>query len=122
MFLRVGSQKEPSQIKIEEKPNYGKIWIDKKDFSILRIRIEQESLAGYNDFEKEIKKIKIKPTITIIHDYKVEKNGLMFPSKTTFREEYTGTGLGRSRRSELSITYNNYRFFIVETEVKYKSA
>lgn len=109
------------KIKIEKKPNYGKIWIDKKDFSILRIRIEQESLAGYDDFEKEAKKIKVKPIITIIHDYEVEKNGLMFPSKTTFREEYTGRGMGRSRRSELSIIYDKYRFFIVETEVKYKS-
>jgi RNA polymerase sigma factor (sigma-70 family) len=110
------------KIKTEEKPSYNKIWIDKKDFSILRIRIEQESLAGYDDFEKEAKKIKVKPILTIIHDYEVEKNGLMFPSKTTFREEYTGRGIDRSRRSELSITYGKYRFFIVETEVKYKSA
>lgn len=32
--------------KTEEGPNYGKLWVDKEDFSILEIEMEQESLEG----------------------------------------------------------------------------
>lgn len=105
--------------KIEEKPNYGKIWIAKEDFSIIRIEIEQESLAGFEKIKEEIKKRKIKPIITVTHDYGIKKDGIRFPSKTTFMEDYFGTYMGRSKRSRMFITYDNYRFFTVDVEVKY---
>lgn len=108
--------------KIEDKPNYGKIWVDTEDFSILKIEIKQESLAGYEKLKEELKDIKkmgIKPVITIIHEYGIEKNGIRFPSKTTFKEDYVGVNIRRAKKSRLTVTYDDYKFFTVETEVKY---
>ena len=39
--------------KMEDKPNYGKLWVDKENFSVLKSEISQESLAGYEDLEKK---------------------------------------------------------------------
>jgi len=104
---------------MEGKPNYGKIWVDKEDFSIIRIEIEQESLAGYEELKKAIEKRKIRPIITVTHDYAIKKNGIRFPSKTTFKEDYFGLYAGRLKKSRILITYDDYRFFTVEVEVKY---
>ncbi|MDH5203450.1 MAG: hypothetical protein OEW69_09350, partial [Nitrospirota bacterium] len=107
---------KPKQ-KIKDKPNYGKIWVDKEDFSIIRIEIEQESLAGFEQVEEE-RRGSAKPVITVTHDYAIIKNGLRFPSQTTFKEEYDA-GMGSLIKSRIHITYDNYRFFTVEVEVKY---
>ena len=105
----------------EGKLNYGKVWVDKKDFSVLQIEIEQQSLAGFEILEQEIKKKNITPFFTTTHLYFIEKNGIRFPSKTVFEEKYKYKG-GRRRRfkaSETIITYDKYRFFIVDVNVKY---
>jgi len=107
------------KMNVEGKPNYGKIWVDKKDFSIIRIEIEQESLAGYEGLKKAIEKRKIRPIITVTHDYCIKKEGIRFPSKTTFKEDYFGLYAGRLKKSRMLITYDNYRFFTVEVKVKY---
>ena len=104
---------------IAGKPNYGKIWVDKEDFSIVRIEIEQESLAGFQEMIKESEKRGVKPIITVIHDYNVKKNGLRFPSQITFTEEYEHGSMGTLPKSRLLVTYDNYRFFTVEVEVKH---
>lgn len=106
--------------KIAGKPNYGKIWVDKEDFSILRIEVEQESLAGFEELKKESEKKGIKPVITVTHDYEIKKDGIRFPSKITFKEDYVGVKIRRrSKKSRMFVTYDKYRFFTVETEVKY---
>ncbi len=106
--------------KIEENPNFGKVWIDKEDFSVLKIEIKQESLAGFEKIEQESEKQKIRPVITTTHDYFIEKNGIRFPSKTVCEELYIAKMRRiRTKISETRIKYDNYRFFIVETEVKY---
>lgn len=102
---------------MEGKPNYGKLWIDKEDFSVLKIEIAQESLAGYEDFIKKIKKQGFQPIFTTTHYYGVEKKGIRFPSKTVFREVYRPL---RGIISKTVIEYSNYRFFTVEYEVKHE--
>lgn len=109
---------KPKQ-EITGKPNYGKIWVDKEDFSIVRIEIEQESLAGYPELQKESEKRRVDPIITVTHDYNIMKNGLRFPSKITFKEEYDRGALGNLTKCRLFVTYDNYRFFTVEVEVKH---
>lgn len=109
---------KPKQ-KIEGKPNYGKMWIDKNDFSIIRIEIEQESLAGFEKVDEERKSRETKPIITVTHDYAIKKDGLRFPSQTTFKEEYDFKAMGSLLKSRMLITYSNYRFFTVEVEVKH---
>jgi len=105
---------------IQGNPNFGKVWVDKEDFSVLRIEIEQESLAGFEKIEKESKEQQISPIITTTHDYFIEKNGIRFPSKTVCEELYIARMRRmRTRLSETIITYDNYRFFTVETKIKY---
>jgi hypothetical protein len=104
---------------IENKPNYGKIWVDKEDSSILRIDVEQESLPGFEKIRQEAEKEKLTPHFKTTHIYGVEKNGLRFPSRTVFEEEYSRVKAGKFKVSKTTIRYENYRFFTVDTEVKY---
>jgi hypothetical protein len=113
----------------EKNSNYGRIWVDKEISQILRIDVAQESLVGYKD-----PKVKgINHVITVTHYYDVEKNGLMFPSKTVFEENYTPdkvqVGLWSNytntvqkktlQRTKLEIEYSDYKFFTVDVDVKY---
>ncbi|GAH58598.1 unnamed protein product, partial [marine sediment metagenome] len=111
--------------KREDKPNYGKLWIDKEDFSILKIEIEQESLAGFESISERLKEREIKPLISTIHYYGIEKEGLRFPSKTVFKEDYRYPRryrvLGRAVKSWIKIEYDEYRFFTIDVKVKYES-
>ena len=69
---------------LEDNLNYGKIWIDKTDFSILKIEIDQESLAGFNEeLKRAIKNKQIRPVLSTTHQYFIEKNGIRFPSTLT---------------------------------------
>jgi hypothetical protein len=104
--------------KMDDKPNYGKLWVDKENFSVLKSEISQESLAGYEDFKKKAKSLRIRPILKTTHYYEVEKKGIRFPSKTVFVEFYI-RGTKRRERSRTIIEYDNYRFFIVDYEVKY---
>lgn len=105
--------------KSKESPNYGKLWVDKEDFSILKIEMEQESLAGFEDFKKESITLGIVPTFATIHYYGIEKNGIRFPSKTSFQEDYKGFGGISFKRSKTEIKFSRYKFFTVDVEVKY---
>jgi hypothetical protein len=113
----------------ERNSNYGRIWVDKRNFQILRIDVAQESLVGYKD-----PKVKgINHIIAVTHYYDVEKNGLMFPSKTVFEENYTPdkvqVGLWSNytntvqkktiQWTKLEIDYTDYKFFTVDVDIEY---
>jgi hypothetical protein len=111
-----------------ENPNFGKIWVDKEDFSILKIEVAQESLAGI----KGVKDKRISHVVKDVHEYGVIKNGIRFPSRTIFEESYkinkvrdtypdysfkpTKMGL---RWGKTVITYKDYKFFTVDVDVKF---
>jgi len=100
-------------------PVYGKVWVDTKDASILKMSIEAESLAGYERISADYESRGIKPMISIEIDYGFEKNGLRFPSRITLKEAYSDTKEGQAKMSEMRVDYNKYKFFKVGTEVKY---
>ncbi len=99
---------------------YGKIWIRKKDFAILKIEWEQESLENFEVFEKIADVLNATPKITFISEFGFEKNKIRFPNKYSVREIYI-LRLGNKRFifSQTTVNYNNYEFFIVDTKVKY---
>jgi hypothetical protein len=107
------------RVKIEKKPNYGRVWVDKNDFSILKIEIEEESLVGFESFKEIRKRQNIKPIITVTHYYGIEKNGIRFPSQTVFEESYVIPKMGKFKNSKTTFSYDNYRFFTVDVEIKY---
>lgn len=100
---------------------YGKVWIQKKNGNILKIRWEQKSLQNFKKVEKIGEKLKAEPKINLVSIYDYEKKGIRFPSRYLVEEKY------RDRRnntlmffSSLKVTYKNYKFFTVKTEVKYE--
>ena len=98
---------------------YGKIWIRKKDFAILKIEWEQESLENFEEIEKIAAGMNATPLITFISEYGFEKNKIRFPNKYSVEEIYISRRGSRFLRSETTVVYDNYKFFIVDTKVKY---
>ena len=97
---------------------FGKIWVRKSDFSILRIDWNQTSIENYEILEDVAKKEKIKPRIILIAEYAFEKNGIRFPSRYAIEESYISPAR-RFIASKNTVIYEEYKFFTVETETKY---
>ncbi len=107
---------------LENNALYGKIWIRKKDFAILKIEWEQESMENFEEIEKIAEAIKATPLITFISEFGFEKNKIRFPNKYSVEEIYIPRpGRRRILKSEITVVYDNYKFFIVDTKVKYGS-
>lgn len=102
---------------------YGKIWVKENDFSILKIEWNQKSIQGYDLIEEVARMFDANPLIKFHSEYAFEKNGIRFPSKYSITETYTRrTGGGNFTRSKNTVVYKEYKFFTVETEVKYQKS
>jgi hypothetical protein len=99
---------------------YGKVWVRAKDFAVLKIEWDQRSLGNYEKVLQMAKSIgpQAEPRISIVGYYGVEKNGIRFLDRLTLYEDYESGG-GLFRASETTVLYKDYRFFMVETEVRY---
>jgi hypothetical protein len=99
---------------------YGKAWVRKKDFAILKIEWDQRCLGNYDQVLAMARTIghQAEPRLSVSCTYGVEKNGIRFPDRMSIREEYWSPR-GTFRVSETTVSYDDYKFFIVETEVKY---
>lgn len=98
---------------------YGKVWIREGDFSIMKIEWEPESLKNYEVIEEIAKKLNAEPEIKLFSEYAFEKNGIRFPSRYLITEGYNQKRGIRFDRSKTTVTYKDYKFFTVKTEVKY---
>jgi hypothetical protein len=98
---------------------YGKIWVKKDDFSILRIEWSPKVIRDFKNIEELAEKYGAESCITIISEYKYEKKGIRFPSRFFVEEAYIDRNGRIFIRSETDIIYKDYKFFIVETEIKY---
>ena len=99
---------------------FGKIWVRKNDFSILKIEWNQKSMRNFEKIEEVAKELGAEPHITFISEYTFEKNGIRFPSKYFVKEEYSRPYRRKFKRSETTVTYRDYKYFTVETDVLYK--
>jgi len=100
---------------------YGKMWIRKKDFAILKIEWNQESLENFEEIEKIAEELEAKPRITFISEYGFEKNKIRFPNKYSVEESYIPRFEVEKKLiwSQTTVNYDNYKFFTVDTKVKY---
>ncbi len=103
----------------EENYNYGKVWVDEKDFSILKIEYDPQSIKNYEDELLlspigDLRKI-VNWTVT----YGFEKKGVRFPSQQLVQEFYVNNEGRKVLIEEISFNYEDYKFFIVEVEVIY---
>jgi outer membrane lipoprotein-sorting protein len=100
---------------------YGKIWIKEEDGSVLKIVWDQRSLGNFPSVEEWAKIHDAEPQITAYSEYGFEKNGLRFPSRSYTENAYIEKDKRKFVNAEISILYKNYKFFTVETEIKYDS-
>jgi hypothetical protein len=99
---------------------YGRIWIRKSDFAILKIEWDYRSISSPHIIEKRAKNFKAEPHITLISEFDIEKNGIRFPNRFIFEEVYIKGQKKKIVKSETTIIYKDYRFFTVEVEIKHK--
>ena len=103
----------------EENENYGRVWVDNKNFSILKIEYDPRSIKDYEDelILSPIGDLKKKVVWTV--NFGIEKKGVRFPSNQHVQEYYV-TNEGKTVLvEEVTFHYVDYKFFIVEVEVKY---
>jgi outer membrane lipoprotein-sorting protein len=98
---------------------YGKIWIREKDGSVLKIVWDQKSIGNFQSVAEWAAIHEAEPQITAFSEYGLEKNGLRFPSRNYTENAYIKKDGQKFVNAEINILYRNYRFFTVETEIKY---
>jgi hypothetical protein len=99
---------------------FGTIWLRKKDAGILKIEWNPASINNYQGVEETAKRLNMTPGLLVISEYAYEKNGIRFPSRYTLKEIYSQGKSGRRfERSEIDVVYDQYKFFRVETDVKF---
>jgi hypothetical protein len=99
---------------------FGRIWVKKEDASILKIEWNQKSMGNFKKIEELAAKLNSDPLIVSASEYMIEKNGIRFPSRYFVKESYINPSRGKLTLSETTVTYSDYKFFTVETEVMIK--
>lgn len=100
--------------------NFGKIWVDENDYSILKIAWDPRSVQFFKE-EVSSPDGKLRRDLTWVVTYNTEKNGIKFPSKQIIEEVYVTATDKRYPKCLVDITYKNYKFFTVEIMVEYES-
>ena len=103
---------------------YGQAWIDKEEGSILKVEWEGTSLGNYMALEQVAEVLSAEPKITLVSEYRFVKNGIRFPSLYSIKEDYNRKSYPTAssrliEKSRVYVEYTDYKFFIVETEVKH---
>jgi len=94
-----------------------KIWIDEKTFQIRKAEIEGVPIDGYEDILNDCAILNIKPDFVIAHEYRTEKSGILFPSRSKIHAAYPGVDYqGPVTKNEIDLRYEKYRFFTVDTD------
>jgi VWFA-related protein len=97
---------------------YGKAWVRIRDGAVLKIEWTPVSMGNYDKIEQFALTFHAKPLITFASEYAFEKNGLRFPSAYSVEEAYL-VGTRKLSLSKTDVVYKRYKFFRVQTEVKY---
>ncbi len=106
----------------EENDQIGRIWIG-PNFQVLRVELEPTSLKEYEDevLNSPLGEFHKKMIWTI--DYSIEKNGVRFPGRQRiqklFVRETPAQVQQKALKKETLFEYVDYKFFMVETDVKY---
>jgi protein TonB len=99
--------------------NWGKVWVDKMNLQIIKAEVETGYTSGYEDVIEECSRYHLKPHFLATHYYQIEKDGVLFPSRSEIRVEYEGLSESqRALKTKTDIDYLGYRFFSVGTESK----
>jgi len=97
----------------------GTIWVNESDFSILKIEWNQEKMKRSKIIMDMAKRYKGTPVVTQTIEFGFEKNGIRFPSRFFIEEAYINKRGKKTIHSETNVIYRDYKYFTVETKVKY---
>jgi len=96
-----------------------RIWFDEASFQILKSEIEGVPIDGYEDVLDDCAILNIKPVFTMTHEYRTEKNGVLFPSRSKVHAAYPEVDYrGPVEKMAINLTYDKYKFFTVETDTR----
>jgi hypothetical protein len=98
---------------------YGRVWIQEADGGVLKIDWKPESISGFDSLEARANKYGSELAVSLITEYGFEKNGIRFPSRDYSEEAYLKPDGKKFVRSRTSVIYRDYKFFTVETDIKY---
>ena len=95
-----------------------RIWIDPGSSQVVRCETRGLPIEGYEFIFDEASRIGVNPVSAMAISYETERNGIVFPSRVRLLIEYPVNiwGAGKRTRIDTDIRYDQYRFFIVETE------
>ncbi len=98
---------------------YGRVWVRENDGAVLKIEWKPESISGYEELVDRAKKYGSELSIALVTEYGFEKNGIRFPNRDYSEEAYIKPDGRKFVRSRTSVIYRDYKFFTVETDIKY---
>lgn len=103
---------------------YGQVWIDTSDHSVLKIKANPRSVAGYNKLEFIAKNLMAKLFLSLEIHFNIVHQGIRFPDSVILSELYKGgplitrhMGSKGWERLKTEYTYQNYEFFVVNLKI-----
>jgi hypothetical protein len=105
----------------EENRNFARVRIDEKDGSVLQIEWEPESILDFEGKTVRAQEEELETAVVWNVAYGIEKNGVRFPSRQHIQEFLVTEDKKRYIRNEITTDFADYKFFVVETEIKNKS-
>lgn len=96
---------------------FGKIWISKTDFTVLKIQWEPKSISFSRQIEKKARLLAGKPDITFYAEFKTRQRGIRFPSRYVIEEAYVDKKGNKYIRLRQDIKMKDYIYYVVASEV-----
>jgi len=95
----------------------GRIWIDRKDGSVLRIQMAPKSIRNHHQILKEANRRGLTPALTFDIQFLQSNGGFRFPTHCILEERYTAPQSAPFVRVHTEYRYRKYRFFQVSSRV-----
>jgi hypothetical protein len=114
----------PKDPQKEKSTVYGDVWIDKEDFSVLKIEADPNSIMGYEQLKGLAKKLRTRLKLSLETEFGLLHHGIRFPTSVRSLEKYKGgrliskhKGSAGWERTRTIFSYKDYRFFDVKVDV-----
>jgi len=95
----------------------GKIWIDRKDGSVLRIQMVPKSIRNHHQVRLEATRRGLTPALTFEIQFLKTSAGFRFPTRCILEERYSSPHSPPFVRVHSEYHYRKYRFFQVKSRV-----
>jgi hypothetical protein len=96
---------------------FGKLWIDKNDFTVLKIEWYPKSMRFSQQVEQKARVLGAEPGILFFAEFKTQKRGIRFPSRYFMEEAYLDKKGNKYIRLRQDIKMKDYIYYVVASEV-----